>query len=194
MQRITNKEHLTPDRLSRLVIREEIKGLKFAVRFERSNLILSTEGERGVQIKCELEDESVMDFFEQEAPSALERYGVDALELSCIQVKDNPAYLFPGPVLVLEDASAVKDGTPLLLPLDALPTLAAFFGMVSVPQFTPPLSLIHAIINSDRGSRTILKRIREFPSAYGVASHKPSYYACLGRVTSLDERGLKWRI
>ncbi|NIP66729.1 hypothetical protein GWN63_01300 [Candidatus Bathyarchaeota archaeon] len=172
-----------------------MEGEKFAVRFEYSNLIVDSDGERSIQIKSEIEDEDVLDFFEEEAAGVLGRYDVDAIELDCVSIKNDPRYIFPGPVIVLENAMAMKGGNHFFLAPETLPTMSSYFGTVSVPQFNPPTALLLAIQKGQKGKvNALIKRIKSFPSMYGVADHTPKYYCCIGRIASPEERELRWPI
>jgi len=192
---ITSEENLTPDRVGRLLLREVVEGKEFAIRFEKSK-ITDAEGNHAVDIKCELEDEDLLDFFEKEGSEVLQQYGVDVLELECIILdKDNPLYLVNQNVICLTSALAIKLEQVMHLAPETMPSLASYFGAVSVPMHVVPLALQKALLEKDRSSANkILRKLRSIPSQYGSVEHKPKFELFLGRIKDSEEKEMVWPI
>lgn len=192
-ERLQNQEGL----VERLIIREKIEGEPFTASFEKSGII-TQDGDQNVVVNVDHEDaDQLEDFFADGAKHLLDRYQLDAIEVECVSVKNKNKYHIPANVIVLEWMRGQKkesDETYSIAP-DSMPAAASALGTLGVPQFNMPTALMMALKNGNKGTANKLcKRVRRFPSLYGVADFQPEYYACLGHFLTDDERGMKWDI
>ncbi len=188
------EEELDGDIVSRLIIREDMDGEKGRVTIERSSVV-GMDGNAQIVVKAEGDKpEELQDFF-QDGKQILDRYDVDSVQIHFTSIRDDKNYLFPGPVLILTGVRAKKGSEEMDLAPESLPSLAAFFGMVCIPQYNVPASLLIAIEKKQKGKvNSLFKRIRKWPSQYGVAEHAPKFYLCLGQFKNPEERDLRWDI
>lgn len=190
---ITEAE-LEDSQITRLIIKEDIEGEKICVTLTKSEIVLGG-GEVAIKVSSDKDEEAMKEFFDIKSSDLMKRYNFESLTLNLTSVKNNPNYLFPGPVLIIRSARAIKEGGQYDLSPESIPSLAAFFGVICVPQINPPTSMILAIQKKSKGTlNKILKRLRQLPSMYGVADFVPKYYVCFGRLDNPEERDQEWHI
>jgi hypothetical protein len=204
-------DNIKEDQISRLVIKEEVRGDKIVARVTAGSVLVQNSNSRHVELTFKINGAEV----NESSPVIHQKTG-EFLEKTIVQfVKGNPEIKrleIEATIMVVEDGYLVVGATPVLermivhmekggkeesvyLSPTAVADHAHRIGFYVANLMPIPTSLGVALKERDMSSlNTLKKKIKGFPSLYGDAKFRPDYCAVLNSYRDESEITAVWKL
>ncbi len=184
-------EGVTPDTISRMMIKEMVSGIPVIIKTSKSELYIS--GSPAINLEITSDSEEAIAFFKpfEESIKGMGKT-FKSIEFTCIWLDPNPLGIAP---MMIDSVEVVNnEGQKGMLFFETIQKVAMSLGWMA-PLISPlPISLLKALNDKDEETTSILcERLSKYVSLIRETSHEPEFEVVLMPYSN-EEEGLSWDI